>query len=404
MSKRLAFLWALAAVLFAAVSATAAQDSRGIDLGAPDAVIELQNDLGPYHMPAGQIARPSSWYTLAVTNASQRPAVRVLQAGQSPDVSLRFFPPSSRPSILSVASTDPGVLVETAHAYGRHAWRVTIPQGTTASLAIEIANASASPSVLAWTEPAIAAHNRQLGIFIAAVAGLIFAAAAIAGGLAVMTSHKPPLWAAVTLLFVLLARLAATGMFDASLATRVGGPYGLIALFSGLALAAGMRLADTIVPVSVAWPSSARWLHRGLIALVVVSLLAYLGVPGATDVVDAAIVIGSAVITAYLVHRGRYGAQVARVLAPSAAVFALVALAAALSSTGALGSPAVAPDIAGGFAAAGAVLLALAVVAGEGIAVLPMPWRAQGGDHPALQAIGASHQGIFDLDFERNDA
>src|SRR5262249_18748598 len=90
------------------------------------------------------------------------------------------------------------------------------------------------------------------------------------------------------------------------------------------------------------------------------------------------------------------------VLAPSAAVFALVALVAALSAMGALGSPTVAPDIAGGFAAAGAVLLALAVVAGEGIAVLPAPWRPQAGDHPALQAIGASHQGIFDLDFERN--
>jgi diguanylate cyclase (GGDEF)-like protein/PAS domain S-box-containing protein len=402
-SKRLAFLWALAAVLFAAGWSTAAQDSRTIDLGASDAVIELQDVLGPYHMPVGQIARPSSWYMLAVTNASQRTARRVLQAGQSPEVSLRFLPPASRPSILSVASTDPGVLVETAHAYGRHAWRVTIPPGTTASFAIEVANASAPPSVLAWTEPAIAAHNRQLGIFIAAVAGLIFAAAAIAGGLAVMTGHKPPLWAALTLLFVLLARLAATGMFDASLATRVGGPYGLIAMFSGLALAAGMRLADTIVPVSVAWPSSARWLHRGLIALVVISLLAYLGLPGATDAIDCAIVIGTAGITAYLVHRGRYGAQVARVLAPSAAVFALVALAAALTATGALGSPAVAPDIAGGFAAAGAVLLALAVVAGEGIAVLPMPWRAQAGDHPALQAIGASHQGIFDLDFERNE-
>ncbi len=406
MFKRFPFIWALAAILLAtlAMAASPQKESRAVDLGASDAVIELKEDLGPYHMPAGQIARRSSWYMLNATNASQRAAVRVLQAGQSPEVGLGLFPPSSRPSILSVASTDPGVLVETAHAYGRHAWRVTIPPGVSASLAIEMANAAASPSLLAWTEPAIAAHNRQLGIFIAAVAGLIFAAAAIAGGLAVMTSHKPPLWAAVTLLFVLLARLAGTGMFDSSLATRVGGPYGLIALFAGLALASGIRLADTIVPVNVAWPWAARWLHRGLIALVVVSLLAYLGVPGAADLVDFAVVVGSAGITAYLVHRGRFGAQVARVLAPSAAVFALVALAAAGSSMGILGNSAVAPDVAGGFAAAGAVLLALAVVAGEGIAVLPLPRRMQpGGDLPALQAIGASHQGIFDLDFVRND-
>ena len=63
-----------------------------------------------------------------------------------------------------------------------------------------------------------------------------------------MTGHKPPVWAAITLLFVLLARLAGTGMFDASLATAVGGPYGLMAMFAGFALAAGARLADAIVP------------------------------------------------------------------------------------------------------------------------------------------------------------
>ena len=404
MFKRFPLIWALAALLVAtfAMAAPPARDVHSVDLGVPDGVIELREDLGPYHMPAGQIARRSSWYMLNTTNTSQRVAVRVLLAGQSPEVGLGFFPPSSRPAILSVASANPAVLVETAHAYGRHAWRVTIPPGTNAGLAIEMANTAAPPSLLAWTEPAIAAHNKQLGIFIAAVAGLIFAAGAIAGGLAVMTSHKPPLWAAVTLLFVLLARLAGTGMFDASIATRVGGPYGLIALFAGLALASGIKLADTIVPVNVAWPWAARWLHRGLIALVVVSLLAYLGVPGATDLIDFAVVLGSAGITVYLVHRGRFGAQVARVLAPSAAVFALVTLAAAASSVGILGNSAVAPDIAGGFAAAGAVLLALAVVAGEGIAVLPIPRRTPAGDHAALQAIGASHQGIFDLDFVRN--
>jgi len=59
-----------------------------------------------------------------------------------------------------VASTNPGVLVETAHAYGRHAWRVTIPPGTNAGFAIEMANTAAPPSLLAWTEPAIAAPQQ----------------------------------------------------------------------------------------------------------------------------------------------------------------------------------------------------------------------------------------------------
>jgi diguanylate cyclase (GGDEF)-like protein/PAS domain S-box-containing protein len=115
-------------------------------------------------------------------------------------------------------------------------------------------------------------------------------------------------------------------------------------------------------------------------------------------------VLGSAAITAYLVHRGRHGARAARVIAPAAAVFALVALAAAVSALGLLGETTIAPDIAGGFAAAGAVLLALAVVAGEGIAVLPGARRGPSGEaHPALKAIGAAHQGIFDLEFDSNE-
>ena len=136
----------------------------------------------------------------------------------------------------------------------------------------------------------------------------------------------------MTLLFVLLARLAGTGMFDASLATRSADLTALSPCSRDWRLPRVCSLADTIVPVNVAWPWAARWLHRGLIALVVVSLLAYLGVPGAADLRRFAVVVGSAGITAYLVHRGRFGAQAARVLAPSAAVFALVALAAAASS------------------------------------------------------------------------
>jgi diguanylate cyclase (GGDEF)-like protein/PAS domain S-box-containing protein len=74
-----------------------------------------------------------------------------------------------------------------------------------------------------------------------------------------------------------------------------------------------------------------------------------------------------------------------------------------------------ATSAAGGFAAAGALLLALAVAAGEGIAVLPfqsvaavpeidgMPRETSssgGFTSAALLAIGASHQGVFDLDIE----
>ena len=48
-------------------------------------------------------------------------------------------------------------------------------------------------------------------------------AALLAAGLAVTLGHAPARWAAITLLFVLLERLSETGLFDGSLATKVGG-------------------------------------------------------------------------------------------------------------------------------------------------------------------------------------
>ena len=404
---RTAFFAALAALVFvgfAAAGPSPAKDPHTVNLGVADAVIELRDSLGPYKMPASTKQSSSEWYTFNADNRSERPAIRVLQAGQEAGVSLSIVPSPTRPQIISLAGSDPGVIVETVKAYGGHAYRVTIPPATNAALAVQFANAGSPPSLLAWTEPALAAHNRQLGIFIAAVAGLIFAAAAIAAGLAVMSGHRAPLWTAITLLLVLLTRLAGTGMFDMSLATHVGGPYGLTALFAGLALAAGARLADTVVPIAARWPWAQRWFYWCVIALAAISVLAYLGVPGATDLTYLSVVLGTGAITAYLVHNGRYGAAAARVIAPAAAVFALVTLAATLSTLGFMGETTVAPDVAGGFAAAGAVLLALAVVVGEGIAVLPAGSRAAIGEaHPALKAIGAAHQGVFDLEFDSDE-
>jgi len=65
-----------------------------------------------------------------------------------------------------------------------------------------------------------------------------------------MLGHAPARWGALTLVLVLLERLAETGLFDGSLATGVGGPFGLIAMFAALALAAGAGLADAIVPMA----------------------------------------------------------------------------------------------------------------------------------------------------------
>ena len=71
--------------------------------------------------------------------------------------------------------------------------------------------------------------------------------------------------------------LSGTGMFDASLATRIGGPYGLSAMLTGLALAAGARLANAIIPVHDTWPSREKLFHRAVYGLIGLGVLAYLG-------------------------------------------------------------------------------------------------------------------------------
>jgi len=388
--------------LLCACAAASAKDAHAVDFASHDAVIELQGNLGPYKMPANLQPRSSRWYSLNVRNSGSRPVVRILEAGQPAEMALAVFPRATRPAIVSLASPDPGAVVGPAKAYGGRAYRINVPAGSTIGLAIEVANAQDPPSLLAWTEPALAAHNRQMAIFIAAVAGLIFAAAAIAAGLAVMSGHRAPLWAAVALTFVLLARLSSTGMFDASLATHVGGPYGLIAFFSGLALVSGIWLGNVIVPIEEQWPGTNRRLRLGLAAIAVISALAYLGVPLATDLTDVVVVFGSGLLAAYLVSRGRAGSQAARALAPSAIVFALVTVATLLVRFGLFGNTTLAPDISGGFAAAGAVLLALAVVAGEGVTLLAGGRRATP-DATERLAIEASHQGIFDLEFASDE-
>src|SRR5476651_1660722 len=394
--------------------------SHQVAFGAPDDVIALRGALTPYHAPGGAEKDGSLWYMLALTNDQVRPVSRVLLAGQPPSMAISVLPHSSRPAILAVASSDSGVVVEPAPAYGHRAWRVIIPPVTQVGLALQVINTQTPPALYAWTEPALAGHNRALAIFITAVGALIAAAALITGGLAVLIGHAAPRWVAVTLLLLLLAWLSGTGMFDASLATRIGGPYGLSALLTGLALAAGARLANAIIPVRDTWPAHEKHFHRAVYGLIVLGVLAYLGLPGATLLTDIAIVWGSIAVTAYLVTCGRQGHKAAQVIAPSAAAFALVALAAAVMAIGGLGENLTGPAATGGFAAAGAILLALAVIASEEIAVLPFLHGSHAArlleeqapatletpidlnapfNSLARAAIGAAHQGVFDLDF-----
>jgi diguanylate cyclase (GGDEF)-like protein/PAS domain S-box-containing protein len=418
--RRAAFALAFAVAYLA--GAMAAQDTpRDVNFGAATGVIELKSLLKPYTPPASARPDNSAWYIFTALNTSDRPTTRVLHAGQPPDNGLGIVPRSQRPTILQVASANPGVVIEGSNAYGRKGYRVTVPATAKVTVAVRMAGAESPPSLLAWTEPALAAHNRQIAIFVAAVAGLIGAAAAIAGGLAVMTHHAAPRWAAAALACVLLTRLSAIGMFDGSIVTSIGGPYGLTAMFGGLALAASIRFVDILVPFRDLWSRADRWLDRGMLALIALCALAYVGFPGATVLTDILLFIGPPAIFAYLIYRRRTGVQRARVLMPAAGLFSVGSLAVAFAALGGFGSMSLTPDLAGGFAAAGSIMLALAVTAGEGIAVVPFgrhihttqptshaprpapePPPPQSTPHMALEAIGASRQGVFELDLTQD--
>mgnify|MGYP001552298747 CR=1 FL=1 len=408
-------LLALCAALFA-IAAANAQASR-VEFDSPSSLIDLKPVLTPYHASTTPETDGSLWYMVLIANNAVKPETRVLVAGEPGDAALHFFPRSRRPAIEQVASSDAGIVVERARALGRHAFRVIVPPATKAALAIRVSSADTPPSLLAWTEPALVANNRKLSVYVAAIAGLIAAALAITAGLAVMTAHPAPRWAAWGLLAVLAGRVATTGMLDSGWITAVGGPYGLQALFAGLALAAGARLADVVAPMEDAFPWAVPYFRWGLLGLCGLSLLAFVGFPGATFLLDPVVVFGTGGVASYLVHEGRRGVQGARVIAPSAAVFALVALAGAVAALGGFRDNPMAPAMVGGFDAVGAVLLALAISAGEGIAILPGMRFVPAGTpqqplpplpppqapretfaNPAALAIGAALQGVFDLD------
>jgi len=417
----LLFCAALLGLTLPVGAAAPAKAPAPVNFASSENMLDLKPALAPYRAPGGGAEEDGSqWYIVQVTNDSVRPATRVLLAGQPPQIALSVIPKRSRPAILALASSDSGTVVETASAYGRRAWRVIVPPVTTVGLAIRVGAAATPPALYAWTEPALSSHNRTLAIFITAVGALIAAAMLITGGLAVLIGHAAPRWVALTLLTLLLAWLSGTGMFDASIATRIGGPYGLSALLTALALVCGARLANAIIPLKDIWPQRARPARMVLWGLIGLGFLAYMGLPGATLLTDIAIVVGSLAIAAYLFIAGRRGHKAAQVVAPSAIAFALVAVAAAVIALGGLGESLTGPAATGGFAATGAILLALAVIASEEIAVLPYLHGSFAArlleqdaaakpeapiDHNApfnslaRAAIGASHQGVFDLDF-----
>lgn len=395
-----------------APAAKAATQPQSAAFDANAAVIELKHVLVAARPDAGE--RQARWYVFKAVNNSGAAVSRILLAGQPPHAGLSFFPRPVRPAVVQVASVDPAISILPTRDYGRHGYLITVPPKKSAMMAVRVVGGDDPPYVLAWAEASLAAHNRWLAIFVAAVAGLIAASAAIAGGLALLSRHAAPRWAAWMLLALFMMRLAGFGLFDRSLITPVGGPYGLLALFAGLSVVAGLRLLNMLLPFRAVWPAADRWLTKILYGVVGVSVLAYLGVPGTTVLVDTVGVLASLGAAAFVIFSWQRGTRAARALAPGVILFALFSLASIFISLGGFGEDCMPPDIAGGFLASGAVLLVLALVAGEGSGLTALARLGHAGagqppatpaapvPHAAIEAIGASFQGVFELDLQED--
>ena len=409
---------AVAAVFSFAVAARAeeapAPRITAIDFAAPQPVI----DLGPSAAPRG-LEDPSdpngAWFTIAVQNRGAAPTARVLTAADPPGAGLAIGPPAGRPMLLEAAGSDPAAIIERAVAFGPNAFRVFIPPGRSATLALHFANVEGNPTILAWTEPALIANNRQAAVLAGLVSGLLTAAMAFAAGGAVLTSRIFPRWAALFLCALLIAQLTVTGIFDSSALTMLSGPYSLFALALALAMAAAIRLVDYVAPFEAVYPRVGQWRDRAALAVVVIGVAAYAGLPFAGLLIRLLAIAGAAAAAGYLAHCGRIGIASARRLAPAATIFALVTTAAALNALGLFGVNLVAAGAVGGFSAAGALLVALATTLPVEHSVERLRKLHEEHRHDDVQAIvtdeamehareleavTASHQGVFDLDLE----
>ncbi len=416
---------AIGGILFAGVfgAALAAADAAPIfgggtpepvvvNFAAPDAVLNLRSMLAPSQTNSPPVSG-AAWFTVPVTNDGVRPVLRVLVASDSPSAGLSLSPLRVRPTLRDVAASDAGVIVELANAYGQRAFRVIMPAAHSATLALHFEGTVQPPSLFAWTESALIAHNRRAAVLSGVVAGLLAAAAAFAAGAATLTGRRFTIWGAVFLTALLFANLTDAGVFDNGWFSNPGGPYGLFAFLLSLALAAGVRLADFVAPFEASLPGSGVWRDRAAIALVLLGAAAFAGVPGAGLALRIIGVFGAASAAGYLVHCGRIGVAGARKLAPTATIFALVTAAGAFQSLGLFEGNLVASAAIGGFSAAGAMLLALACVADnlEHAATPHATAQTLGGSKDLklersgvrardISAVMAAHQGVFDLDLK----
>lgn len=402
------------------VADSAEATTTALNLAAPEALL----DLGP-SLSARNVNDPSNpedaWFTVPVQNRSSSPVIRVLAAADRPELALAVTPPRTRPALIETASSNPDIVLERAPGYGEHMFRLVIPPNNAGTLALHFEGVRQAPSLHAWTEAALLSHNQQYAILTGLVSGLLIAATAFAAGAAILTKRAFPRWAALFLASVVVGELSRTGFFDASWLTTFAGPYALSAFALSVGFACGIWLVDYVAPFSSFSPVIGRLRDWVAIAILMIGVAAFVGVPYAGVTVRALAVIGSSAAAVYLARCGHLGVSGARRLSPAATIFALVTVAAMLNAFGFFGGNLVAPGAIGGFSAAGALLVALATaIPMESPAEsLPEPRKPERAERPERippaapaapvtgnavtqvrehAALSAAHQGVFDLD------
>ncbi len=387
------------------------------DIASGQAVIDMSSALAVSRV--SDPAEPgAAWFTVYIKNTGDALGTRVLHAFDPPIAGVSITPPHRRPTLLEVAGSDGAVIIERAEAFGVNAFRIIVPPAHESALALHFDGVGPAPTLFAWTESALVAHNRQISLLVGTIGGLFAAAMAFAGGAAAFGGRPFVKWSALFLGALLMAFLTSSRVFDDSWLTYFGGPYGLFALALSLAVAAGSRLVDHVASFEAFWSPAREWADRLAIVVIVFGLAAWFGTPGAGLLVRILTVFAAAAAAGYLTHCGRLGVAGARRVAPAATIFALVTAVAAFRATGLMGAGVMAHSVIAGFSAVGAVLIALtgAVASAEPTVARLRAMRrvhlnddvqatttdeiiAESREHAA---VIASHQGIFDLDLDSN--
>ncbi|HEX5281642.1 MAG TPA: PAS domain-containing protein [Micropepsaceae bacterium] len=385
-----------------------------IDFAAPQPVI----DLGPT-LSRERLSEPGdprgSWFSIGIQNNQPVPVSRVLTAFSPAGLALGFEQFPARPAIAQVIPSDPAAIVESAPAFGTNAFRVLLPAHRNATLTLHLENAAARQPVLAWTEPALIANNRQTSVLDGLIWGLLTSAVIVSSASAAISSRVLASWSGLFLFSVLMADLTSSGFLDSTALVRLSGPYGLFALWTALALSAAIRVIDYVAPFEAFWRPADRWRDRVALAVIGVGVVAYAGAPLAGVLVRVLALCGAAAAAGYLSHCGRIGVAAARRLAPAATIFALVTAAAGFNTLGLFGVNLTASAALSGFAAAGALLVAVASTIPAEHSIGRLRDLLEAHRHDDLQAtttdeaierewesaaLAAAQQGVFDLDLE----